>query len=314
MDILLIEDNPADARMVDILLGERLGATYKLSHCTSLGDAITLLHEYEFDAALLDLNLPDGAGIEAFDKIHQINEALPVVVLTGQEDDEVSRTLIRAGAQGYLSKNTLTAELLERTLIYSIERQQLHSELSRKHLDTRRAEERFRTLIQSNADAILVVTPEQTICFANPAAEELFETCSSELLGTPFNQSLHTGQNFEMTLGSSEQELTTLDARVASIDWDGQLCSLVTLRNITRRKPSSTRSPEKRHFFNQSSMGSWIRSWSPTSTANSVYRTLPRANCWATVPRRPNGRYVATTRIRTAQRDAPVRPIARWRP
>jgi len=121
--ILLIEDNPGDARLVEILLEESDLVQCDIVNKTSLAAGMELLAEgEEFGAILLDLYLPDSQG---FETLEQLLDRFPnnnVIVLTGLADKSIGLNAVRAGAQDFLVKGAFDTELLAKSLRFSIER------------------------------------------------------------------------------------------------------------------------------------------------------------------------------------------------
>ena len=121
--ILLIEDNPGDARLVELLLAESDLLNCKITNRTTLAEAIKALEsEDDFAAILLDLTLPDSRG---FETLEQLLEKFPdnnVIVLTGLSDKNLGVKAVKAGAQDFLIKGAFDADLLAKSLRYSIER------------------------------------------------------------------------------------------------------------------------------------------------------------------------------------------------
>ncbi len=134
--VLLVEDSPADAATIRILLGEATTAKFQVDHCTRLGKAIEMLSMAEadghpMDVVVLDLGLPDCDGIETFHRAQEAAEHLPIVVLTGHQNEQLAPEAIRHGAQDYLAKGHIESELLARALLYAIDRKQAEHELTR---------------------------------------------------------------------------------------------------------------------------------------------------------------------------------------
>ena len=102
--ILLIEDNLADARLLEIELNSIEEANYKIQHATSMKDALDLLACNTYDVVLTDLSLPDADGFESIEILAEFDSKLPIVVLSGQEDEEFSIKAVQLGAQDYLIK------------------------------------------------------------------------------------------------------------------------------------------------------------------------------------------------------------------
>ena len=130
--ILLIEDNPGDARLIREMLAEAGDGQFELTHASSLSAGLTCLAEKRFDLVLLDLSLPDSQGIDTFVRLHNHASDMPVVVLTGRQDEVFVTRTMRAGAQDYLVKGEIDGKLLVRSIRYAIERQGLLGALERE--------------------------------------------------------------------------------------------------------------------------------------------------------------------------------------
>ena len=131
--VLLIEDNPGDADLVRLRLVE--GKTPVNVSCVNrLSDALATLDSKPPSVVLLDLNLPDSHGSETFRKVLEKAPGVPVVILSGQEDETRAMKAIHQGVQDYLVKGDMTSRNLERSMRYAIERQALlrSLEISRK--------------------------------------------------------------------------------------------------------------------------------------------------------------------------------------
>ncbi|SMP39061.1 Serine phosphatase RsbU, regulator of sigma subunit [Neorhodopirellula lusitana] len=120
-NVLLVEDSETDAVIIKMNLSR--DARFVVTHAKSLGQAFGVLGEAEITVIILDLNLPDSVGIETFDSIHARYPALPVVILSGEEDVELALQAVANEAQDYLPKKDVNPQLLTRSLLYAIERQ-----------------------------------------------------------------------------------------------------------------------------------------------------------------------------------------------
>lgn len=128
--VLLIEDNPADARLIEVLLAEVRIARFSLRWEDHLkGGLARLAGKNDFDAVLLDLLLPDSQGLDTILKVREQAPEVPLVVLTGQDDESLGLSAVQRGAQDYLVKGHADANLLARSLLYSIERQRMQATL-----------------------------------------------------------------------------------------------------------------------------------------------------------------------------------------
>src|SRR5271166_1217858 len=137
--ILLIEDNPGDIRLVSEALADPRLARWRLSCCETLSEGLALLSEESFTAVLLDLTLPDCVGADTIARVHRAAPRLPIVVLTGLDDEAIARDAIKAGAQDYLVKGLFDGGLLSRALFYAIERAGLRHDLEKARDDALQA-------------------------------------------------------------------------------------------------------------------------------------------------------------------------------
>lgn len=149
IQVLLIDDEPAQVWLVREYLAEattKTGQVIQLQNVELLADGLQQLAEKKFDVLLLDLSLPDSVGRETFQRVRQQFPALPVVVLTSLEDEDMGVQLIQAGAQDYLVKGQINGFVLYRTLLHAIERQQAEAERIRLIEELKRALAQVKTL------------------------------------------------------------------------------------------------------------------------------------------------------------------------
>jgi signal transduction histidine kinase len=128
--LLLIEDNPADARLIREILAEAV-ANFSLCIAERLDQGLGFLTEQAFDLILLDLNLPDSSGLETLRKTCSKAPSIPVIILTGLADEQLSLDAIREGASDYLVKGDVSASLIVRSIRYAMERNQAEEERKR---------------------------------------------------------------------------------------------------------------------------------------------------------------------------------------
>lgn len=124
---LLVEDNSADAALLMKLLqyNDHDTKSWQITHTKRLEAALEHLHYTEFDVILLDLSLPDSQGLETVIQVQTAFPYLPIVVLTGLQDEAFAQQAVAQGAQDYLVKGQATAELLLKSVSYAIERSQI---------------------------------------------------------------------------------------------------------------------------------------------------------------------------------------------
>lgn len=120
--LLLVEDNPGDADFVRELMAQGEEG-YQIVHVTRLSQALAKLKSIAVDVVVLDLRLPDCAGVETVRSIRAKAAEVPIVVLTGRDDDQLAVECLDAGAQDYLTKSDIGAQSLKRAIGYAITRQ-----------------------------------------------------------------------------------------------------------------------------------------------------------------------------------------------
>lgn len=128
--ILLVEDSDGDARLIEIMLAGE-GARFRLERAADLSSALARLEREGVDIILLDLGLPDSTGLDTFLRVQVRVPWIPIVVMSGLDDEEVALLAVQQGAQDYLVKGGLTDRTLGRSLSYAIQRKRNEDELVR---------------------------------------------------------------------------------------------------------------------------------------------------------------------------------------
>ena len=185
--LLLVEDNPADAHLVRELLrddSDRL----PLVHVERLGDAVVHLRQEQVACVLLDLSLPDSSGLEGLTSLWEHDPSVPIVVLTGQRDEEVGLEAVKHGAQDFLFKGRADGEAIKRSIRYAIERKKSEQALQQ-------ANERFATAFRSAATGMALMSPGPEhlgrFRLVNRALCELTGYREEALLGKHFAEITH---------------------------------------------------------------------------------------------------------------------------
>ncbi|MCS6318741.1 MAG: PAS domain S-box protein [Nitrospira sp.] len=164
--ILLVEDNARDARLLRELLADTGTDRFTLRHVERLDAGIRCLTQATFDIILLDLWLPDSQGAETLVKMHRAAQGIPIVLMTGLEDEELGLQLIQAGAQDYLVKGQVTAALLSRALTYAVERKRLMEQF--------RANTNFlQSVLDNMAEGVVMANHRGEFQVWNQAAERI---------------------------------------------------------------------------------------------------------------------------------------------
>lgn len=198
--LLLVEDNPGDARYIRELLqeatelsdrvtelgtdvgrptGKRERGTPLVDHETRLAAGLERLAAEDFDLVLLDLNLPDSTGLETLSTLRD-HVDIPVAVLTGLSDKETGINALRRGAYEYLVKDEINSDLLVRSVYHSIER-----------WEHEREQKLFETLITESADVNAILSPEGDLRYVTPSVTRILGYAPETLTGAPVFSFVH---------------------------------------------------------------------------------------------------------------------------
>jgi signal transduction histidine kinase len=156
--ILLVEDNPGDARLIRETLREAESFPFELAHADRLASAEERLAAEAFDVVLLDLSLPDAHGLETVRRTLAAAPEAPIVVLTGLDDETLAVTAVQAGAQDYLVKGRLDGTLLARAIRYAVERKRLERERAALLRSEREARATAEAAVRARDDVLRVVS------------------------------------------------------------------------------------------------------------------------------------------------------------
>src|SRR5665213_3351497 len=174
--VLLVEDNPVDARLFTELVRDTGAGQWKMVHVDRLSAALDRLSREPFDVMLLDLSLPDADGLDTLIRAHAQPPKIPIVVLTGHDDEALAVRAVRAGAQDYLVKGRMDGDLLVRSIRYASERGRTIEALERR-------EEHYRSLIENSMDLISILNLDGTIRYVSPSHERMLGYPLDELVG-----------------------------------------------------------------------------------------------------------------------------------
>ena len=181
--LLIVEDNPGDARLLQEMFREDTGPTSRLMHVSSMADAEQYLSQNSVDIILLDLGLPDAQGLEAVRRARIAAPRVPLVVLTGLDDQALATQALQEGAQDYLIKGQVELRLLLRALRYAVERKSMEDAL---FIEKERAE----VTLNCIGDAVACTDLQGKVSYLNVVAERMTGWTLPEACGKPMPEVL----------------------------------------------------------------------------------------------------------------------------
>ena len=177
LKILLIEDNPADAKMVQLLLHDSDLEQHTLDVQSTLSEGLKAMDDNDdFDVVLLDLSLPDSNGFDTLKKLVSAQPNINVIVLTGHSDKQLGLEAVKLGAQDFLVKGSYNSELFSKTIKFAIERKKIKENLEEAQL-------RYQNIFTNSKDAIYVCDLNGDLIDYNEATSILTGYDKENLLG-----------------------------------------------------------------------------------------------------------------------------------
>jgi len=182
--VLLVENDPAEARQIKDALAEDRDLSFRVDQVSSLSEAIGRLRTGSVDVILLDLNLPDGRGVEVFDRVFEAAPDTLILVLSETDNDEAARAAVRCGAHDYLPKGIAEGCWLSRALHNVIERKAAQCALQN-------SEARFRAISDASPLGIFVSDAHGECVYTNSAYHKISGLTFDQALGTRWVQAIH---------------------------------------------------------------------------------------------------------------------------
>jgi diguanylate cyclase (GGDEF)-like protein/PAS domain S-box-containing protein len=251
--VLLVEGNPAEARLLQEMVSASGKQDLALSPCRSLAEAFTELESGATDCILLDLSLPDLSGLDGMNRLRETFPDLPIIILAGLNDEELALEVLSAGAQDFLVKGSIDGDGVKRAVRYAIERKAAESELARLGRQNE-------MILDSAGEGICGLDSSGIVTFANPAAARLLSCARDELLGSSFHDVVHPNGPVSDGHGAADcpiqvsvaggvshqtdgESFSRCDASVFPVEYsitpysaDPSQGAVVTFKDITQRK------------------------------------------------------------------------------
>ncbi len=177
LNVIIVDDDESAFELCRLQLGANKETAYSLSWASSVGDAVQAFDGQHFDVALVDYRIGINSGLDLIDRIHQHGFDTPCILLTGDEAaDQLERNALHRGAADFLSKDSVTPEVLDRTIRHAHERHQAaHELLAEKH--------RLEQTLSSITEAVITVDDQYRITYMNAIAEKMSGFSSRHIMG-----------------------------------------------------------------------------------------------------------------------------------
>ncbi len=183
MKVLLIEDNPGDARLVQEMLREA-GGDFSIDVAERLASGLEFLASQNIDVVLLDLNLPDSHGLGTFTRLQTQFPHLPVVIKTGSRDEALGIHAVQLGAQDYLVKGQVDSELLRRSIVYAVGRKKAEEAILQ-------AKEEWELTFSSVPDLMAILDTQHRIVRVNKAMADRLGLTPEQCIGQHCYEAVH---------------------------------------------------------------------------------------------------------------------------
>jgi PAS domain S-box-containing protein/putative nucleotidyltransferase with HDIG domain len=212
INVLIVEDNEEHANLFGLYLERSQTHKFSVTKTARLATAIEEIANNSYDVILLDLTLPESQGLNTFYQMHTRSDNVPIVVLSGLDDELVAIEAVRGGAQDYLVKGHADQQLIIRSIRYALERKKAAEDL-------RLSEERFRSMIENSSDLIALIDQEKSYSYVSPSYEKIIGYAPENLLGRQIIELLHPDETeiilemIQLALGSTNFQ-TNLDFRL----------------------------------------------------------------------------------------------------
>ena len=238
--VLQIEDDKQYAYLVREHLHLARPDTFTLERTARLAEGLDHLGRGGFDLVLLDLDLPDSKGLDSLFTVVEVFPEVPVVVLTGHDDEAMAVEALQGGAQDYLVKSRAEPGTVGRALLHAAQRHRARGARTALAQQVKEGHTRFLDLLEQSEDGIVILDPHLEAVFVNAAAERAFARPRVALLGEELGFLVPDGDRGEVDIVRPGKSSITADIRVTGTRWAGEAARMVWLRDVSEHRQMET--------------------------------------------------------------------------
>jgi PAS domain S-box-containing protein len=217
LKVLLVEDDPGDAFLLQSLLTQTEQVQFDLVCANRLAEGLKNLNDTAFDIMLLDLSLPDSVGLTTINNVRAYTLDVPIIVLTGLDDEEIAMQAVQAGAQDYLAKRDLDVNMLTRAIRYAVERHRLQTALAQAQRQEEESLKQANDALEIRVEARTSELQEANAHLQDEIAERTKAEREREALVTHLMTANQSLKALTKEVQQSHREIEQLIAEIPSI-------------------------------------------------------------------------------------------------
>lgn len=233
INVVIIEDDKHFSQLIKDLLLKDKSNNYNVNLFENLDEGLIHIDKNSVDLLILDLNLPDCHGIDTLLKVHLKDSSIPIIILSGVNDEQIMINTLKVGAQDYIIKGEADIKKIIRTINFTIERCRIQkAKLYAVSLDSNHGY--FQNIIDNNNDSIIILDTNYTILYLNKIAQRIFENKSKKIVGEKFPLNIDDIKNEITKIPDKYNVNHYYDICVGETELASEKVFIVSFKDITK--------------------------------------------------------------------------------